>query len=106
MNNSELRFASSGMSDRYKYTTKNDKKELLKWLSDGHSYQYFVTLTLKQALCNDQGVFINITREECSRTAWLLRDRLLKRLIPPASIRNGRKLGFLAFIEGGTDGGL
>ena len=98
--------SSIGLFEKRDYFTNSDKpnkNELFEWLSGGHNYQYFVTLTLKKAIYGEQGTWHNITRQDCNTTAWLFRDRLLKKIIPSVAYRNGQRTGFLAFIEGGQD---
>ena len=73
------------------------KFELLKWLSQADA-DIFATVSLKQAIHSDEGSWTRITPEQIKRTAWLLRDRLMK-----ATVGKKKRLPFLAFVEGDGD---
>ena len=60
-------------------------------------------MTLKQALPNAEGGLVMITREECVRTAKILRDRLIKRLLGSCRYKKGERLPFAVFVEGDGD---
>lgn len=70
------------------------KKELLDWVS-GSSLNVFVTVSLKQGIENEVGLWSRLTREQTIKTAWLLRDRFTK-----AVVGKRKKLPFLVFAEG------
>jgi hypothetical protein len=76
---------------------------LRSWLSSP-DLNVFATVTLRQSRTSDGGDRRWITVEDVSRTAWLLRDRLTKKLLPAGALRKGCGVNFLPFREGnGTE---
>lgn len=59
------------------------------------------TFTFKQAIVGDDGTWTPATRERCTSTCWLVRDRVGKALLPRSAYRAGQRVKTLAFIEGG-----
>lgn len=59
------------------------------------------TVTLKQALPNDDGGLTPITDADCDRTCWLLRDRVTKAVLGNRRWRAGETFPFEPFVEGG-----
>lgn len=70
------------------------KRELLDWLASSE-LNVFATVSLKQAIENDEAGWSRITPAHTTKTAWLLRDRVTKALV-------GKKhrIPFLVFAEG------
>ena len=74
------------------------KSELIKWLSESN-VDVFATVSLKQGIKSDDGLWSRLTSEQVTKTAWLLRDRVTK-----AAVGHKKKIPFFAFSEG--DGSL
>lgn len=74
---------------------------LKKWLSGVASYDVYATVTLKQALLNEAGSLTPLTRDECERTARILRDRAMKAVLGTARWRRGESFPFVPSLEGG-----
>jgi hypothetical protein len=55
------------------------RNEFLNW-TDGRDYNLFITVTLRQCITSDLGHKIYIDDENVKKTAWILRDRVLKSL--------------------------
>jgi hypothetical protein len=88
-------------SNRYHhlYESTRMREALVKWL-ENPGLNIFATVTLKRALLNDNGQLNFMTRADATRTAWLLRDRLTKKIVGSQAFRRGDTLPFLTFIEG------
>ena len=69
------------------------------WLSSP-DLNVFATVTLRQSRATDHHNRCWITTEDITRTAWLLRDRLTKKLLPAGAARRGDGITFLPFREG------
>jgi hypothetical protein len=82
----------------------NSTRELNRWLAS-LAYDTLATITLKQAILNDEGGLTPLTRDECKSTLWIFRDRLAKAVLGNRRYRHGARLKFAPFIEGG-DGTL
>ena len=69
------------------------------WLNS-QTTNMLLTLTLKQAKPRDNGTFQYYTREHFIKTAWILRDRFVRKLVGPSAFRKGKRVPFLVFVEG------
>jgi hypothetical protein len=72
------------------------RKALLNWI-DSHDYNLFITITLRQSITSDAGHKVYIDDENVRKTAWILRDRILKSLKCES-----KKKVYLAFKECGS----
>jgi hypothetical protein len=68
------------------------------WLSSVGGLDVFITITLKQALRNQEGALVWITPEEIQKTAKVLRNHITRKTIGRRKITP-----FIVFREGGTD---
>ena len=75
------------------------KAAMTQWLASGEP-DTLVTVTLKQAILNEEGSLTPLTDEDCQRTCWLLRDRVSKALLGNVRYRSGERLVFVPSIEG------
>ena len=64
------------------------------------TFNVFLTVTLRQALINDGLGFTWISEDDCRKAAWLLRDRLTKKVNKSAGLARSTRLPFAVFIEG------
>lgn len=76
------------------------KAELQQWLAAGDP-DTLVTVTLKQAVLNEDGGLTRLTEADCDRATWLLRDRVTKALLGSRRFRSGERFSFVPHIEGG-----
>lgn len=85
-----------------RHTDFQHQAELASWISRSAPFNAFITVTLKQGLLDDtfRGKINPIQRADCSRTAWLLRDRLTQKLLGSKRRKLGEKLPYAAFVEG------
>ena len=60
----------------------------------------FGTVTLRQSRISESGAIQWLKPEDVRKTAWLLRDRLNKRLLPSRLVKKGGGMTFLPFMEG------
>ena len=72
------------------------RNEFLNW-TDGRDYNLFITVTLRQCITSDLGHKIYIDDENVKKTAWILRDRVLKSLK-----YQSEKKTYLSFKECGS----
>jgi hypothetical protein len=70
------------------------------WIASRATFNVFSTVTLKQAIQNDNLGFSRITPEDCRKTGWLLRDRLTKEITKLAGLKRRTQIPFAVFIEG------
>jgi len=70
------------------------KTNYVNWLAS-NEVDIFVTVTLKQSILNNEGVWVPISQEDIRKTAWILRDRVMK-----AVGGRRRKFPFFVFSEG------
>lgn len=65
------------------------------WISSHTDFNVFITITLKQALKNQEGYLVRITPEEIQKTAILLRNLITRKVV-------GRHetIPFVVFQEG------
>lgn len=75
------------------------KTDLINWL-ERPEIDYFLTVTLRQAVLTDDGCWRSITPDDVKKTAWLLRDRFSKALVGPAAFKRRRCPTFVVFAEG------
>jgi hypothetical protein len=70
------------------------KTSFIDWLATDE-LNVFITVTFKQALFNNEGVWRPITEADVKATAWVLRDRFTKALVG-----KHKKIPFIVFSEG------
>lgn len=83
------------------YLERNNRSILANWLIDNGLFDVFATVTLKQMIVLDEGFRQFISREDCSKTACVLRDRVTKEIIGQRRFRHGERLEWATFIESG-----
>lgn len=83
------------------YLEHKNREIFADWLIKADQFNVFATVTLKQAIYRQDGNQHFVSKEECSKTACVLRDRVSNKVLGRTRFKHGERLDWATFIESG-----
>lgn len=77
-----------------------NERALSDWICSHATFNWFISLTLKQGLPTKNGNYVPLTDNDCIHTACIFADRLSKKALGSGRTRSGQRLPIAAFLEG------